>query len=89
MKTVLSFDVGIKNLAMCAIEADATGPNRIVLWSVGDVSSGPTREKDKTTCAMGRRIDGMVSLLFDRIPPHIVPDAVVIENQAGTGSAAM
>lgn len=73
MQVVLSFDVGIRNLAFCMVRSEVTeeGPaNEILMWDVVDIKA-----KDMDSMA-----SKLVSVLFELFGTETI-DQVLIENQ--------
>lgn len=74
-KVVLSFDVGIYNLAYCLMHVDGTSKITIQDWDVLNI--GGSKEKKLDISALG---DNLVSILHDKFF-DIDIDYVLIENQ--------
>lgn len=88
---ILSFDVGLRNLASCLVELDpaaalpfpadgfpgsAMERVRVVDWRVVDAMSGAGRRPD-----VDEVCDGVYARLDELLEAHGMPDVVLIENQ--------
>lgn len=79
---LLSWDVGIINMAYCLLEKDASGCVRITEWDVFDLTSGGKKKKrlpplDKLRCALIDKLE----MLQNECDTFKDLDEVIIESQ--------
>lgn len=90
-RTVLSFDVGIRNLAYCLARFDDTGRVQAVLsWNVVDVVTLAGSKAKTKGLGMNKTVDFMISALKHvyqlEWKEHGAVDSVVIEQQLSRAS---
>jgi hypothetical protein len=79
-KIIVSFDIGIKNLACCVVEA-ATGSRetKILMWYV--IALAEKKEKIPNVAELSLRLFAELDELMETLGPERTIDSVLIENQ--------
>lgn len=88
-KVIISFDIGIKNLACCVISAgekcDKTA--KVLLWYI--IALADKKEKIPAVKELSMRLFAELDDLVENIGPERVIDTVMVENQPSRINGAM
>lgn len=88
---VLSFDMGVRNLAACLVQAaqptDNSGGFRVLHWEVLDLFPGRRAKAKPSISECNQRLQPALTSLLSRLPCQ--PTAVAIESQPAGRSAAV
>lgn len=89
-KVIISFDIGIKNLACCVVEAstDKTCQNaKILMWYI--IALAEKKEKIPSVAELSLRLFAELDELMETLGPDCVVDTVLVENQPSRINGAM
>lgn len=89
-KVIISFDIGIKNLACCVIEASANKDDtnaKVLMWYI--ISLADKKEKIPAVGELSLRLFAELDELVETLGPERVIDTVIVENQPSKINGSM